>query len=117
MLGRFLEGDRILEDRAVERVVREDLLDHATDDFALLEGRVERLAEAPVPEERDAGDRVVQVREGRDRQHVAGDLLRALLDRAGELLAAVAPRAAREEAEVALAGWRSQQRRQLLVGC
>ena len=86
VLRRLLQRERVLQDRRVERIVAEDLGDHLADDFALLGGRVHRFAEPPVPEERDAGDRVVQVRKGRDRQDVARDLLGPLLDRAGEAL-------------------------------
>ena len=116
VLRRLLERQRILEDRRVERVVAQDLGDHLPDDLALLGRRVERLAEPPVAEERDARDRVVQVREGRDGQHVARDLLRALLDGAREARPAVAPRPAREDAEVALGRERRQQLRQPGVG-
>ena len=59
---------------------------------------------------------MVQVRERRDGQHVARDLLRPLLHGAGELLAPVAARAAREESEVPLRRQRCQQLRQPLVG-
>ncbi len=43
-------------------------------------GRVVGLAQPPVAKERDPRDRVVQVRERRDRQDVPRDLLRPLLD-------------------------------------
>ena len=102
VLGRLLQRQRVLEDGRVERVVAEHLGDHLADDLALLGRRVHGLAEPPVAEERDARDRVVQVRERRDGQHVARDLLRPLLDRAGEPRPPVAPRAPRKEAEVAL---------------
>jgi hypothetical protein len=109
VLGRVLERDGILQDPVVERLVPEHFLDHAPDDLALLGRRVLRLTEPPVAKERDAGDRVVQVREGRDREHVAGDLLGALLDGGRESLRPVAPKTPREEPEVPLAGERRQK--------
>ena len=117
VLGRLFQRDRVLEHGPVERVVAQDLLDHLPDDLALLRRRVEGLAEPPVTEERDAGDRVVQVGEGRDRQHVARDLLRALLHGARELRARPSPRVRPgKDAEIPLAGERGQELGQPLVG-
>ena len=80
----------------------EDLCDHLPHDLPLLGRRVEGFAQAPVTKEGDARDRVVEIGEGRDRKNVARDLLRALLDRSGEPLAPVAPRATGKQPEVAL---------------
>ena len=116
VLGSFFERDRVLQHGRVERVVAEDFLHHLADDLALLGRRVEGLAEPPVTEQRDSGDRVVQVGERCDRQDVARDFLRALLHRASKPRAPVAPGAARKDAEVPLPGGGRQQLRQAPVG-
>ena len=109
VLGRLLERQRVLQNRRVERVVPEHFGDHLRDDLALLDRSIVRLAQPPVAEERDARDRVVQVREGRHRKHVPRDLLRAFLDRSTELLPAVPAQPPGKEPEVALTGERRQK--------
>ena len=71
--------DRLLEDLLELRIEAEHLLDHPGDDEAGLRRGVELRRQPPVAEEGDRRDGVVEVREGRDRQDVARDLLRLLL--------------------------------------
>src|SRR5262249_31476559 len=111
----LLERHRVLEDGAIERVVTEDFVDHAADHLPLLRRRVEGFTKPPITKERDAGDRVVQIGERRDRKNVPSDFLSSLLDCARKLLPAVAACPAGKEPEVTLRGERREQTRQLCV--
>ena len=78
-LGRLLLRDRAFENCGVRRLPRQELLHHATDHEALLEGSIRLPTDAVVAQERQAADGVIEVGEGGDRQDVARHLLRLLM--------------------------------------
>ena len=95
--GRGVGRQHRLDVPKEQRVVRPHGVDHGLHEQARLRGHVPRGAHAVVAVERDAVDRVVQVRVCGDGQGVPSDLLRLLLDGTPPRVGVLAPRGEHRE--------------------